>query len=339
VTRRRIGVAVIAAIVLVAAVTVMLLRLSSSSPSPDPSGETMPVGDLPGWHQVFTDNFAKAVPLGSFPTAVSGKWDAYTGPDTSGAGTYSPTKVISIGGGVMNMHLHTEDGKHLVAAALPIIPGHDGAYNGLTYGRYAVRFRVDQPADLAGYKTAWLLWPDSDTWADGEIDFPEGDLNNSVSAYLHHKGDPESQETYPTNATYGTWHTAVIEWTPQSVTFTLDGAKVGSNTDATILPDSPMHWVLQTETSPDGPDDAAAGNVEIDFTGVVPSRPLDPHNFSGVVPSRPVLGTNSVKLCRSCVSRGQRLEVAVNASSLGQSRVMDSPWARAIHRAETSSRR
>ena len=24
----------------------------------DPSGQAMPVGDLPGWHQIFADNFA-----------------------------------------------------------------------------------------------------------------------------------------------------------------------------------------------------------------------------------------------------------------------------------------
>src|SRR5215472_1874929 len=32
-----------------------------------PSGEPMPVGDIPGWHQVFSDDFTTDVPLGSFP--------------------------------------------------------------------------------------------------------------------------------------------------------------------------------------------------------------------------------------------------------------------------------
>src|SRR5207245_2889251 len=39
-----------------------------------PSGEPMPVGDIPGWHQVFADDFnaeAKA-PLGSFSGCVDG---------------------------------------------------------------------------------------------------------------------------------------------------------------------------------------------------------------------------------------------------------------------------
>src|SRR5690242_12804522 len=47
--------------------------------SVDPSGQPMPVGDLPGWHQIFTDNFAANVPLGSFPAAVASKWTAYSG--------------------------------------------------------------------------------------------------------------------------------------------------------------------------------------------------------------------------------------------------------------------
>ena len=53
----------------------------------DPSGASMPLGDVSGWHQVFTDNFATNVPLGSFPGAVSAKWDAYSGfNDTHGTG-------------------------------------------------------------------------------------------------------------------------------------------------------------------------------------------------------------------------------------------------------------
>jgi hypothetical protein len=234
----------------------------------DPSGEPLPVGDLPGWDQVFTDNFSTAVPLGAFPAAVSGKWTAYTGQDTSGHGTYHAGKVVSVGNGVMNKHLHTENGVHYVAAALPKIPGHSGAYDGLTYGRYAVRFRVDQPANLAGYKTAWLLWPDSDNWQEGEVDFPEGNLTGTIGAFMHHRGNPQAQEQYPTSVTYGGWHTAVIEWTPQSVKFVLDDTVIGNDTATQFLPNTSMHWVLQTETTPSGPNNTAAGNVQIDWVAI-----------------------------------------------------------------------
>src|ERR1035437_1839854 len=136
-----------------------------------PSGVLMPTGDIPGWHQVFADNFTQNVPLGSFPAAVASTWgnsypDGWT--DTTKNGTYMPSKVVSIANGVMNLNLHTENGVHMVAAPVPTIPGAPGSEGGLLYGRYVIRFRADA---VPGHKTAWLLWPDSETWpADGEID-------------------------------------------------------------------------------------------------------------------------------------------------------------------------
>jgi beta-glucanase (GH16 family) len=197
---------------------------------------------------------------------VSGQWTAYPSPwtDTSGNGNYAPGRVVSIENGVMNLYLHTANGDHLVSAPEPVIPGAPGSEGGQLYGRYAVRFRAEA---VPGYKTAWLLWPDSENWSDGEIDFPEGNLTGTISAFMHHKGDPTAQDAYPTKATYGAWHTAVVEWTPQSVTFYLDGTVIGRSTSAAEIPSTPMHWVLQTETQIDGgpPANSAAGNVQIDW--------------------------------------------------------------------------
>lgn len=232
----------------------------------DPSGQAMPVGNIPGWTQIFADNFTENVPVGSFPSAVSGKWTAYPDGwhDTSGNGTYEPSKVVSIHNGVMNLYLHTQDGIHMVSAPEPVIPGAPGSEGGLLYGRYAMRFKADQ---IPGYKTAWLLWPDSENWSDGEIDFPEGNLTGTISAFMHHQGNPTAQDAYPTSATYATWHTAVIEWTPQAVTFYLDGQVIGTSTNPANIPSTPMHWVLQTETQLSGgpPSNSAGGNVQINW--------------------------------------------------------------------------
>ena len=171
----------------------------------DPSGQAMPVGNLPGWTQVFADNFTENVPLGSFPAAVSSKWTAYPYPwhDTSGHGRYDPKKVVSIGNGVMDLYLHTQNGIHMISAPEPVIPGAPGSEGGLLYGRYAMRFKADP---VPGYKTAWLLWPDSEDWtADGEIDFPEGNLTGTISAFMHHTGNPYDQDQYDTKATYAAW--------------------------------------------------------------------------------------------------------------------------------------
>jgi hypothetical protein len=242
---------------------------TTSSSGVDPSGQPMPVGDVRGWHQVFTDNFTTNVRLGSFPSAVSSKWGAYPDGwhDTSGRGTYMPSKVVSVQNGVMNLHIHTENGIHMVAVPYPLIP-RASSHNGRLYGRYAVRFRADP---LAGYKTAFLLWPDSEVWPrDGEIDFPEGNLNTTISAFMHRQGGTRggADDAYRTSKTYPSWHTAVIQWGPSATTFILDGATIGTSTRG--IPKTPMHWVLQTETALHGrgPSHRTAGDVQIDWVTV-----------------------------------------------------------------------
>jgi hypothetical protein len=230
-----------------------------------PSGEPMPRGNVPGWTKVFAEDFVRDVPVGRFPGKVYGaRWGAYQDgwKDTTGRGTYLPSKVLSTRGGLLDYSIRTENGVHMVSAPTPKLP--KGAY-----GRYSVRFRADP---LPGYKTAWLLWPDSgNSPPDGEIDFPEGNLNGPISAFLHHADRSGRQESFPTRARYPTWHTATTEWVKGKVTFILDGRVIGRST--TKVPDRPMHWVLQTETATEGskPSAKTAGHVQIDW--VVAYRP------------------------------------------------------------------
>lgn len=233
----------------------------------DPSGVAPPVGNMHGWRQAFTDDFTENVPVGQFPAAMSSTWGDYPDgwKDTTGNGTYEPTKVVSVHNGVMNLFLHTVNGTHMVAAPYPKIPGATGPDGGTTYGIYEVRFKAQR---AVGYKTSWLLWPDSNDWSDGEIDFPEGYLNSSVTGYTHQLGaSPATHETFHSSVLYGGWHTATVEWTTNSITFLLDGKVVGSSTNKAFIPDTPMHWVLQTETQTSGgpPSDTASSNVQIDW--------------------------------------------------------------------------
>lgn len=250
-----------------------------------PSGQCLPVGDVTSgghtWHQIFTDDFTSNVALGQFPQAVSSKWGAYPDgwPDTSHHGEYNCTKVCSISGGMLDMNIHTENGVHYIANPFPQLPVGTNGVTGYTefgvnftsqqYGRYAVRFRAD-PLHL--YKTAWLLWPQSNVWPrDGEIDFPEGDLDSTISAFMHRMNGTSGsdQDAYTTSATYPTWHTAVLEWGPAATSFYLDGVNIGTSTSR--IPSTPMRWVLQTETAlspaPE-PDDSTAGHVQIDWVAV-----------------------------------------------------------------------
>lgn len=254
-------------------------------PGTSPSGQAMPVGDVTSgghtWKQIFTDDFTTDVPIGQFPQAVSSKWGAYPNgwTDTSKHGVYNCTKVCSVGNGMLDMYIHSENGTHYVANPFPVLPAGTNGVTAFTqygvnftsqqYGRYAVRFRAD-PLHL--YKTAWLLWPQSDVWPrDGEIDFPEGDLDSTISAFMHRMNGTSGsdQDGYFTQATYPTWHTAVIEWGPDACSFYLDGVKIGTSTSR--IPSTPMRWALQTETalSPDpAPDNTTAGHLQIDWVSV-----------------------------------------------------------------------
>jgi hypothetical protein len=240
-----------------------------------PSGEAIPVGDLPGWKQVYRQEFTRDVALGAWPGPYRDSVDYYADgtPDTrgqrGGPGRYHPSDVISVSDGVLRKHLHTDGGVARVATILPIIRGDEHGFVGQRYGRFAVRFRADA---LEDYKIAWLLWPTSDDWDDGEINFPEGHLPDTIEGFSHPVGTgrPSPELEHPvvdTGEPFTEWHTAVIEWTPGRVDFILDGETVGSITDH--VPTATMRWTLQTETSLfKDPDPGVAGDVEIDWMAV-----------------------------------------------------------------------
>lgn len=256
-----------------------------------PSGQSMPSGSLSGWKQVFSDNFTTDVPLGGFsgcswntglansnctglPSSVASKWWAYPDgwSDTSGNGQYAPSKVLSIHNGEMDFDLHSAGGTPLVAAPEPKIPGTTNA-GGMKYGAYVVRFKA---SEAAGYKTAWLLWPTaydggSVSWpSQGEVDFPEGNLNGNINGFLHWEGSGGSDQVSQSSTSdgYTSWHTAVIEWEPGQLRFILDGKLISSTNQH--VPDNPMRWVLQTETSTDGmaPSATTTAHVLVDWVSV-----------------------------------------------------------------------
>jgi hypothetical protein len=257
---------------------------SSSSPSADPSGQptASPTSSLPGWKEVFYDNFQnESVPLGQFsgctlspftcsnlPSAMKSEWWAYPDGwlDTTQVCTYEPSQTLSVSGGIMNMFIHTaSDGTCMTAVPEPILPDPVDSSNGQLYGMYSVRMESDP---VPGYKTAFALWPDSENWpGDGEIDFPEGELDGDSWAYMHYQGatSGSQQDAYDTGTTYTGWHTYTIEWTPSYVKFLIDGNVIGDSTNASLIPDTPMHWIMQTESDLDGdkPASSAQGNLQI----------------------------------------------------------------------------
>jgi beta-glucanase (GH16 family) len=165
--------------------------------------------------------------------------------------------VLSVANGTLRWDMHSENGVPLGAAVVPTLPTY-----GQTYGRYSVRFRADP---VPGFGLAFLLWPDSEKWPrDGEIDFPEGELNGDITAAAHHATEAGTVDRFRAAATFDDWHVATTEWRPGEVTFLLDGNEVGRST--TSVPARSMHWVLQTGS--DGkmlPEASARARIEVDW--------------------------------------------------------------------------
>ncbi|MDQ1621771.1 MAG: hypothetical protein QOH19_189 [Actinomycetota bacterium] len=231
-------------------------------------------GDLPGWRQVFEEEFSAGdVRLGGFPgDPYKNRWSAgYRDgtPDTAGQkksggkSGYYPSKVLSVHDGVLDWYLHSDNGVSMGAAPQPKIPNASARpprHNSLLYGRYSVRFMADP---LAGFKIAWLLWPDSGVWPrDGEIDFPEGELDLTIYGAAH--AGTDSAEIFDSKMPFGSWHVATTEWSPERIEFFLDGVSLGAST--TDVPSKPMHLILQTESCLMGcPAPGTEGHVYLDW--------------------------------------------------------------------------
>jgi beta-glucanase (GH16 family) len=134
-----------------------------------------------------------------------------------------------------------------------------------------VRWRTTGNSVDGDFKVAWLLWPTTEIWDDGEIDFPECDLGDNIKGYSHDTvTDPSDNILAYQNGTYSSldWHITTIEWTPTRVTFFIDGTQVAQTTNPAGIPTVPMRWVLQSETnltSSHVPTDGSEADILIDW--------------------------------------------------------------------------
>lgn len=251
------------------------------------------------WTNTFSEDFeSSSVALGGFNSSpYAEKFTNYDGwTDTSGHGTYSTEQTTSVHDGVLDIWLHStrQNGtwKHWVQALLPQWPCGDEMCSGMRYGYVSVSFVADNASALSRYKTAWLLWPDSNDWAEGEIDLQESctDLDGGdVCVYTHGScaTTPCPQDGGSTNVGYRdgpatctnqpgvtdcgqTVHRAEMWWKPGEVSYALDGVLVAHTEDdpraGFFVPDASMHFVLQNETqigvAP--PSNSAEGHVYVD---------------------------------------------------------------------------
>jgi beta-glucanase (GH16 family) len=214
------------------------------TPSATPSGAAS-TGDgsswpasVPGWQLTYSTDF----PGNSLPSG----WDAYNGePGGDPDGNWVSSNVTVSGGA---LHL----------AATPSAQGGVAFYgNPQTYGMYLVRMKGDDEPDLDINNLA-ILWPAQQGVWPPEVDFFQdlGGTRQNFSASLHPGPNGNGGCCVigsPNQDSNGTaWHTYGVQWTPSTMTYTIDGrvwASVSSSSlsSGTQWPDIPMNLTLQSQ--------------------------------------------------------------------------------------------
>jgi beta-glucanase (GH16 family) len=213
-------------------------RVASAAAGRSPSGVPMPVGDLPRWHQVVTEDFSG--------TGLSDDWNVYDGqPGGDPAGWWDRSHVI-VDNGTLTIRAskgQSPHGQTYITGGIANSPSFSQAY-----GRFDIRFRMDKGLGIA---YALLLWPTSNVWPP-EIDIMEdnGHYRSDTSATLHY-GANNSMVFRKVSGDFTKWHTASLEWTPGRLVYYLDG-KVWTTIAGSYVPKEPMHIAIQTQAWPCG---------------------------------------------------------------------------------------
>jgi beta-glucanase (GH16 family) len=222
----------------------------------------IPVGDLPGWHRVFADDFTRGL--------KASRWGVYSGQPGGDPGGWWARSHVVVKRGILHLKTYRDSrfGGRWVSGGVS-----SARALRQTYGKYNVRLRVDRGKGVAAVV---LLWPVRDTWPP-EIDFAEdGGATNArrrISATLHY-GAADRQIHRATRANFSRWHTVGVEWRPGKLVYTLDG-KRWAVVRSRHVPRQPMELDLQTQAGTCGdryapcPDATTPAHVDMQVDWVV----------------------------------------------------------------------
>ena len=171
----------------------------------------------------------------------TGRWSVYDSP--GGKPPRDPSRVAVSGGELKITGGKGADGRD--------VSGGISSNVNLKYAHVDVCFRVDRGA---GYSAIMLLWPQSEKWPDdGEIDIAE--VNRGARQYANsfvHNHPANDRLGRSARADFTKWHVMSADWTPDRVTFYLDGDKqwtvgLDPRTEYLVPTTSAMHLAIQLD--------------------------------------------------------------------------------------------
>lgn len=214
-------------------------QASADAQADDPSGATPPQAS-------FVEDFDVSAGLGNVANLYQQAWQPY--PDGT-SGIYAPSQTVTVHDGVLDARLGG-------AGTAGTFGTKAGAYDHVG-GSFSVRAKA---TGGDGNGAAFMLWPTSNRWADGEIDFPEGNFESEPMAFHHSMtpGQEAERVQIPTGVSWRDWHTYTVDWDPgESVTYKVDGTVIGTITHD--VPTTPHRFMFQTGNW------GAGGNLLIDW--------------------------------------------------------------------------
>lgn len=167
---------------------------------------------------------------------------------------YQP-EAVSVKGGALELRAtadpqETTDGDVLPYRSGVVTTGHvdndvDELGYAFTYGYVEARIQLPEGDGL--WPAVWLLSADRTSLP--EIDLFEwyGSRSTIATSHVHQRvnGERASERVdVILTETSDDWHMVAALWTPESVTFFLDGVETGQVTDPELIPATPMYVII-----------------------------------------------------------------------------------------------
>ena len=76
------------------------------------------------------------------------------------------------------------------------------------------------------------------------------DEGRGLAHFVLHWGEENNVHGGAVPGNYADWHTFAVEWLPDRITWYVDGRKQYENTDAIVIPRTPMHLTVQLDQGP-----------------------------------------------------------------------------------------
>lgn len=213
--------------VLVAAAAAAALVFCVAAPA---QGATTP----PSKTGSFFVGWNTATPAGKVDTAYANYWQPYP---NGTSGKYYSDDIISLHDGLMDIAVGNGKGAAGTFGTKTSAYSHVG-------GTFSIRAKT---TGGLGNGIAVMLWPSSDVWAEGELDFPEGGFGNYVNGFHHSTvpGKEQQQVHLQPGVKWSDWHTYSIVWKPGvSVAYYVDDKLIGRVTK--WVPTTDHRYMVQT---------------------------------------------------------------------------------------------